>query len=125
MSISYSADVVPEPKHLDLEFFNDVLENALLRNNFLIQNAEFTMGSSAGENYCSQIYRVKVTFKCSHSSGETTEDSISLIIKSIPQTEATEFLVDLNVFLKEKIVYNNVLPRLEVLFKDDIIFAPR
>lgn len=123
MSISYSVDIKPEPKHLDLEFFNDVLENALLRNNFEIKNCDFTMGSSTGENYCSQIYRVKVSYNTTTGTGKN--GTISVIIKSIPKTEATDFLVELNVFLKEKICYNYILPRCEVLCKDNIQFAPR
>lgn len=123
MTISYSGDVVTEPKHLDTDFFTDILENALLRNNFEITTINFTMGSSTGENYCSQIYRVKVSYKSTNETGN--DGCISVIIKSMPHTEATDFLVDLNVFLKEKIFYNDVLPRLEVLCKDNVKFAPR
>lgn len=120
MVITYSGDILVEPKHLDLNFFNDVLENALYRNSFQIQEINFNMGSSAGENYCSQIYRVKICYKTVNETGW-----ISIIIKSMIPTEATNFLIDLNVFHKEKIFYNNVLPLLEVLCKDDVKFAPR
>ncbi|XP_046803065.1 uncharacterized protein LOC111690962 [Lucilia cuprina] len=123
MTITYSGDVVAEPKHLDYDFFTDILENALLRNNFQIKTIDFTMGSSTGENYCSQIYRVTVSYKSTNDNGN--DGCISVIIKSMPHTEATDFLLDLNVFLKERIFYNNVLPRLEVLCKDDVKFAPR
>lgn len=123
MTISYSKDIVAEPKHLDTQFFTDILENALLRNNFEISNINFTMGSSTGENYCSQIYRVKVFYKATTKTGK--DGCISVIIKSMPHSEATDFLIDLNVFLKEKIFYNDVLPCLEVLCKDNVKFAPR
>lgn len=123
MTISYSGDVEIEPKHLDTNYFVEILENALLRNNFEIKTINFTMGSSTGENYCSHIYRVKVCYKSTNESGN--DGCISIIIKSMPQTEANVFLLDLNVFLKEKIFYNDVLPRMEVLCKDNVKFGPR
>ncbi|KAM7347472.1 uncharacterized protein ACRADG_007038 [Cochliomyia hominivorax] len=123
MTISYSEDIGTKPKHLDLNLFTDILENALFRNNFEIKTIDFTMGSSTGENYCSQIYRVKVSYKSTNALGK--DGCISVIIKSMPHSEATDFLIDLNVFLKEKVFYNNVLPCLEVLCKDNVKFAPR
>ena len=125
MTISYCKDMVGEPKHLDKEFFNDILENALYNNYFEIKTINFTMGSSTGENYCSKIYRVKICYKSSTTENIENDGQISVIIKSMPHSQATDFLVDLNVFLKEKVFYNNVLPRLEVLCKGDVKFAPR
>lgn len=113
-------NLVNAPESLNAEFFQDVLENSLLETYVKIKKVSFTMGSSGGDNYCSQIYRVRLTFQRKNDS----LDNISVIVKSIPLTDHSQFLAHLRVFLKEKIFYNNVLPRMEVLM-DGVKFGPR
>lgn len=107
------------PLHLNEKFFNETLENGLHKNHIIIDNIIFEMGSETGENYCSKIYRVKIQYyeKIITKSSTITSSlkNISLIIKSIPINEANDFLNHLNVFLKEKIMYLDVLPKIETL----------
>ncbi|XP_037931998.1 uncharacterized protein LOC119666791 [Teleopsis dalmanni] len=122
MKIEYSKDIAQPPAHLDLKFFEDVIENALRQSTFKIHKIHFSMGSKTGENYCSEIYRVQITY-----SGNNYEKlkNLSLIIKSMLQTEATDFLIDLDVYIKEKVMYRDILPRLEMLLPDGAKFGAR
>uniref|UniRef100_A0A1A9WZ79 CHK domain-containing protein n=1 Tax=Glossina brevipalpis TaxID=37001 RepID=A0A1A9WZ79_9MUSC len=124
MSIVYASNILERPNHLNLEFLQDVLENALYITDFYIKSAVFTMGSNVGENYCSQIYRVKIAYELKTDQQSIKE--ISIIIKSIPLIDGIEFLVDLNVYHKECIFYNYVLPRMEMLLTGrNTKFGPR
>lgn len=102
------------PSGLNEKFFNKTLRNVILENDFEIKEISFTMGSSAGENYCSEIYRAKVLF--THSNGKL--EKISLIIKSLSIVAATESLKKLQVFPKEKVMYFDVLPKIHELLKN-------
>lgn len=50
-------------------------------------------------------------------------EQLSLIVKTIPITEATQFLEDVCVFIKEKQTYTDVLPRLDILSRGDTFGA--
>ncbi|XP_055842780.1 uncharacterized protein LOC129909734 [Episyrphus balteatus] len=119
MTVEFS-NSVNAPESLDAKFFQEVLENGLLEAYVKVKKVSFEMGSSGGDNYCSKIYRVRLTFQRANEPLE----SISVIVKSIPLTDASQFLEHLRVFLKEKIFYNNMLPRMEVLM-DKVKFGPR
>lgn len=114
--------VIKSPEHLNLNFFEEVLENGLREPNIEVKKIYFCLGSSGGENYCSDIYRVKINYSTGNN-GSAKE--ISIIVKSIPAKEATSFLEVWNVFLKEKIFYIDVLPRLEVLIGENEKFGPK
>lgn len=119
MTVEFS-NTVDAPESLDANFFQEVLENGLLEAYVKVKKISFEMGSSGGDNYCSQIYRVRLTFQRNNEPLE----SISVIVKSIPLTDHSQFLDHLRVYLKEKIFYNNMLPRMEVLM-DNVKFGPR
>lgn len=142
MSIEYGDSVVEKPHHLDLEFLQNALENALLIESITIKNVYLTMGSSVGENYCSNIYRCKINYylnednvdqkfckaKTQTNNLKTECKTISLIIKCIHNTKGTEFLNELRVIHKEKVFYQFILPRLEMLLvqqQPPIKFGPR
>lgn len=103
------------PHYLDKKFFVDTLEDGLRESGILLNQISFEMGSNAGDNYCSSIYRVKLNFLRRDSS---LSEDISIIVKTIPVTSSTQFLDDVGVFMKEKSVYCDVLPRLEILLDD-------
>ncbi|KAH8283642.1 hypothetical protein KR018_010328 [Drosophila ironensis] len=120
-SIVYDSQVAAPPKHLDVPFFEQALESALRTSKYKLISIHIQLGSNTGENYCSQIYRTKVSFqKLNH-----PVDTISFIVKSIPQLESVEFIEDLQVYLKEKITYYDVLPRLELLMQCKQRFSPK
>lgn len=113
MEILYDKSVVVIPKHLNLEFFEEVLENAIQEAHPRITKIFLKMGSTTGNNYCSLIYRVLLTY-ISNDDVCGCEKSMSIIIKSMPVTKSIDFLEDMKVFLKEKIFYNCVLPIMEI-----------
>ncbi|XP_016963881.1 uncharacterized protein LOC108033786 [Drosophila biarmipes] len=120
-SITFDADVLAPPKHLDAAFFEEVLETALRTARVKLLAIHIRMGSSTGENYCSQIYRAKVSFQ----RPDHSEQDIVFIVKSIPRLDSVEFINDLQVYLKEKITYYEVLPRLELMMQCKRRFGPK
>ncbi|XP_013117551.2 uncharacterized protein LOC106094858 [Stomoxys calcitrans] len=106
------------PDYLNEAFFVCALEEGLRDIKIVIREVEFAWGSKPGENYCSSIYRCTVTYDCC---GEypVQGQKLHLIVKAIPVISETVFLEDVGVFIKEKLVYSDVLPRLEVLSKND------
>lgn len=132
MSIKYADDITEKPLFMDIELLKDALENALLVECPEIESAHFSMGSSAGDNYCSIIYRVHIRYTSKQnanddhqefiknkSNGSETNhrplETISMIIKCIYNDKSAQFLKELRIFHKEKIFYTNILPRLEAL----------
>ncbi|XP_037932008.1 uncharacterized protein LOC119666802 [Teleopsis dalmanni] len=105
------------PAYLDNEFFTTALEEGLREAKINITEINFEWGSNPGDNYCSCIYRVVVLYE--RLSGEYNQkEQLNLIVKSIPITKETQFLEDVGVFIKEKIIYTDILPRLEILGQD-------
>lgn len=121
-SIVYDQEVLASPpKHLDVAFFEEVLETALRTSHVQLIQIHCALGSSTGENYCSQIYRVKLTYRRQ----DGKEEQTGVIVKSIPRIDSVEFIEDLQVYLKEKITYYELLPRLELLMKCKRRFGPK
>lgn len=113
MTIEKNNLIVPD--YMDLDFFKGVLEEGLYIINGKFSRIIFEMGSGAGDNYCSSIYRVKLVFK---RSDDLPEEELSVIIKCIPITEATKFLENVGVYVVEKSMYQDVIPRMEVLLNN-------
>ncbi|KAM7348680.1 uncharacterized protein ACRADG_007935 [Cochliomyia hominivorax] len=123
MEIQYDKSVVIIPKHLNLNFLEEIIENAIQEANPQIKRIFIKMGSSAGDNYCSLIYRVLMTYNLTE---ECCEDkTISVIIKSMPVTKSIDFLEDMKVFLKEKIFYYHILPIMEIFTNDHRQFGAK
>lgn len=109
---------VEAPASLDVQFFEEVLENALYDSEFGIEKVKIESGSAVGDNFCSQIYRVRISYRKTRGDDKQVK-YLSVIVKSIPvANDGMKFLLDLKVYLKEKIFYNHILPRLEVLLDD-------
>ncbi|BFF93391.1 uncharacterized protein DMAD_11252 [Drosophila madeirensis] len=108
------------PEYLNEEFFTEALEEGLRETKVTLKEIHFEWGSNPGDNYCSAIYRVQVTFaKWLDGKESASKEQLSLIVKTIPITEATQFLEDVSVFIKEKQTYTDILPRLEILSRGD------
>ena len=105
------------PDYLNEEFFVNTLEEGLREVKVNIYEINFTWGSNPGDNYCSSIYRVLIDYDtiCNDSNDTKEKQQISLIVKTIPITAETQFLEDVGVFVKEKLTYWDVLPRLAIL----------
>lgn len=123
MEIQYDKSVIVIPKHLNLDFFEEIVENAVQEANPQLKKIFIKMGSSAGDNYCSLIYRVLITYNLIDESSE--DKTISIIIKSMPVTKSIDFLEDMKVFLKEKIFYYRVLPIMEIFTEDKKQFGAK
>ncbi|XP_030376720.1 uncharacterized protein LOC115625714 [Scaptodrosophila lebanonensis] len=108
------------PDYLTEEFFIQTLEEGLHEMKITLHEVNFEWGSNPGDNYCSAIYRVLVSFtRWAEGKPLDHKEQRSLIVKTIPITPDTQFLEDVKVFMKEKQTYTSVLPRLEVLSNGD------
>ncbi|KAH8404899.1 hypothetical protein KR222_010058 [Zaprionus bogoriensis] len=104
------------PEYLNEAFFAETLEEGLRESKVTLHEINFEWGSNPGDNYCSVIYRVLVDFARWAEGKETAKrEQLSLIVKTIPITEITQFFVNGRVFIKEKQTYTDILPRLDIL----------
>lgn len=108
------------PSYLNKEFFENALEDGLREPSVKIKDLKFTLGSECGENYCSRIFRVFVSYVVGDA--ENMENK-SLIVKSIPIYEYNKFLEELAMFEKEKVFYYDILPKMEILLNNSKIAA--
>uniref|UniRef100_A0A1A9WZ77 CHK domain-containing protein n=1 Tax=Glossina brevipalpis TaxID=37001 RepID=A0A1A9WZ77_9MUSC len=126
MLIKYDENVLQRPDYLSVDFFQEVTEYVLRSPSPDIKNIDITMASKTGDNYCSLIYRIKILYRdCKDSKESEQLKTISLIIKSMPISKPIDFLLDMKVFLKEKIFYNLMLPLMEFLLDDQRKFGAR
>lgn len=108
------------PDYLNPEFFKTALQNGLKLKNVEILSLEYSMGSGGGENYCSLIYRVVITYTTS----QINSQNISVIVKSLP-TDGERILVEeMQLYEKETEVYFDLIPKIESIFNDQT-FAPK
>lgn len=146
MSIEYADNITKKPLHLNIEFLQNALENGRLLEYPVIENVHLSLASSAGDNYCSDIYRAIITYSYMYRTDRLSSNTTNvqedghlmctkadqqidyLIIKCIHNTKSTEFLNELRVFHKERIFYKFILPRLETLLlqqQPSARFGPR
>lgn len=102
-------------------FLEKVLRNGLKCEDVQVCDAEIRPGTSAGDNYCSEIYRASVRYRRGLNGAR---ESISLIIKAIPYREFRgPALEELEVFDKEIEMYTKTLPRISRLLGENKICA--
>ncbi|XP_036317944.1 uncharacterized protein LOC118732924 [Rhagoletis pomonella] len=122
MTFEYSQDIAKPPEYLNLQFIEDVTENALRETNVKIIKASFSLGSAAGENYCSLVYRMKVQYELAVS-GKHGE--LSVIVKCLPPMDGIDFLDEISVFVKEKTIFEEMLPKLSLFLQSGERFGGR
>ena len=110
------------PDFLNEEFFVNTLEEGLREGNILLHEISWEWGSNPGDNYCSKIYRVLLCYSRGGTELKQLEKK-SVIVKTIPVSPETQFLQDVQVFIKEKLTYCDVLPKLEILGEGDTFGA--
>ncbi|XP_018800063.1 PREDICTED: uncharacterized protein LOC108975792 [Bactrocera latifrons] len=104
------------PDYLNENFFVAALEEGLRAIQVTVSEITFEWATDPGDNYCSRIYRVVVAYgRLVEADEPPVQEQRSLIVKSIPVSKDTRFLEDIGVFLKEKMTYLDLLPRLQVL----------
>lgn len=107
------------PDYISKEFFEKALKSGFNSNSIVITDLKLSMGSSAGDNYCSDIYRAAIEYT---NAGQSKK--ISLIIKAMPFSEARgPLLEDLEVFEKEVKMYMETLPAMSKLLNDEFFNA--
>lgn len=112
--------VMETPQWLTSEF----IQKILVKDHGMTDIDSYTVESATnpGDNYLSVIYRLTVKTK----SGEV----LSFIVKTLTDSsDSREFINLIQAFPKETVMYEEVLPQLEKLWKDfsgeTILFGPR
>lgn len=109
------------PEYISKNLFEKALRFGLKSSTIKVKDMQLTMGSAAGDNYCSDIYRARIKYT---NGSSVEENQISLIIKAMPFSEARgPILEDLEVFDKEVDMYTNVLPKLSELLHGEFLCA--
>lgn len=108
------------PDYISKSLLEKSLKNGFNTTNIVINEHEITMGSSAGDNYCSDIYRAKIVYTKDGKSNNT----ICLIIKAMPFVEARSPALDqLEVFDKEVKMYTDTIPRISKILDGEYMCA--
>ncbi|CAD7091482.1 unnamed protein product [Hermetia illucens] len=108
------------PPYLDKDFFTICLREGLNNSNIEIKNFNITMGTNPGDNYTSFLYRVYIKYKDT----EIGCKDLQLMVKSIPTDGDRTFPADVNLHMKEKSAYFDLLPQVHQLLRHCWI-APR
>lgn len=114
------------PEYLDKELIQTALENYFCCNEVQINEFQLsTLVSGSGENYCSDIYEIKVKHQLMDSGEKEQQDSF--VIKSMPKHKQL-ILRNLKIYNRELYFYKNILPKIETLMKvkeKEFMLGPR
>lgn len=109
------------PDYISKTLLEKSLKNGFNTSNIVINDYEITMGSSVGENYCSDIYRAKIVYT---KDGKANKETISLIIKAMPFIETRSPTLDsLEVFEKEVKMYTETIPKISKVLDGEYMCA--
>lgn len=113
------------PEYLNNEFIQTALENYLCCNEVKINDFEISnLVSGSGENYCSDIYEIKVKYQLLDGDKEQQDN---VVVKSMPKHKQI-VLRNLKIYNRELYFYKNILPQMETLMKikeKEYVLAPR
>lgn len=110
------------PDYLSKSFVEKALQNGLENSKLTVTSVRFEMGTSVGDNYCSDIYRAHIEYRSSPES--KCDKRISVVIKSMPFTEMRgPVLIELDVFAKEVEIITKVLDRLSTVLDGEALCA--
>ncbi|XP_055698646.1 uncharacterized protein LOC129799063 [Phlebotomus papatasi] len=97
------------PQCLDTNFFETVIHNGFNLTNFQISKVQIEIGTSAGDNYCSTIYRVFLDV----TDTEKNVQKLQVLVKHLLNSETGGSIMEfMNVFDKEIDMFKNILPML-------------
>jgi hypothetical protein len=95
------------PALLNKQLFKNVLENKF-KHSVNITDFQITAGSKKGDNYTSDIYRVKINYEC-----QGRRSDLYLIVKYIiDRDEVRKILLEHSIIKKEKEMYEKILPKI-------------
>ncbi|XP_070499110.1 uncharacterized protein [Chironomus tepperi] len=102
---------------IDEEFIDGIIENKLNipKSNFKVILVLMTSATKPNENYLGLVYRTKIKFRLL----DTNEIRVVDVILKIAQETAMS-LNELNVYYREKIMYENVLTKFEQIYFDKL-----
>lgn len=97
-------------------FFEQILRREHQDNSIVVKDYTLKAALGKGENYISQMLRVRVNYS---SIIDPFVDHISLIVKAavINNAEMSAIAAELDVFRKEIIVYQQIIPNVEKLLR--------
>lgn len=96
------------------KFFQKILQSDQNNNNIKVQSILIKAALGKGENYTSQMLRVKVTY----TTDTTTTNEYSFVVKAtVPNPEVAAIFKEMGLFKIEVSVYQNILPKVEKLLK--------
>ena len=103
---------------------NELIQNALINvfddNSVKVLSFHPKRAVASGDNYLSDVFRVLVNYQTQNA----VEKNITIIVKYILEIESVvPFIIDYNLFVKEKEIYTNFLPKLSKMFEEN--FAPK
>ena len=108
------------PKNLNSELLENALINAFSEKSLKVLSFYTKPAVANGDNYTSDVFRVLVDYQIKSSEPK----QISLIVKYILDAEAiVDLITDYKLYIKEKELYTNFLPKLSKMFDED--FAPK
>lgn len=99
------------PEYVSKSFIEKSLRNGLKNDKLIVKDVHIEMGTSTGDNYCSDIYRAHINYLKDAES--RVVEKTSIIIKAMPFTEVRgPTLTELEVHGKEIEMLTQVLPAL-------------
>ena len=108
------------PKNLNNELLENALVNAFSDKCVKVLNFYIKPAVVIGENFTSDVFRVLVDYQIKSSEPK----QISLIVKYMLEAKAVvDMVTDYKLYIKEKELYTNFLPKLSKMFNED--FAPK
>lgn len=118
-----SQETPPVPQHLNHQLFEKVIKNYEKDPTAKVHSFSVSAGANAGDNFGSQIYRVKINFTSKY----RKNFEISTIVKTLEKTFNVGGLSDFEnqkkAFVIEAEIYGKVLPEVKDLLKES--FWPR
>ncbi|XP_055854337.1 uncharacterized protein LOC129918046 [Episyrphus balteatus] len=113
----YNEDELVPPSWLDRDFIEMVLRKYKSNNTIVIENLKISPGTEKGDHFASIMFRVVATYK----SPSITSESISMILKTIPEEEGfkKEVLDQMLYFETEIGMYAEEIPKLENVLRNN------
>lgn len=119
--------IVKQYPWLSNEFFGTILRKELAKPKLLVTVMYLENALQPGENYGSQIIRAHLRYI--HDAVTEKEETLSLIVKAkLVNADGPRVFADLDVFEREITVYQQILPKVEALYRSigqPTKFAPR
>ncbi|XP_055638672.1 uncharacterized protein LOC129776822 [Toxorhynchites rutilus septentrionalis] len=110
------------PEYLNENLIRKSLVNGFQDESVAVENFNITPATSAGDNYMSDVFRVRVEYRTI--SNEEEPCKISLIVKCMPDDGSRgQMLKELDLYEKEAEMYRSVIPELSKIADNEFFSA--